>query len=126
MMPELPSPRLASAAQAALDKKAAAITVLDLREMAAFTDFFLLCTGWSGPQVQAIADEMEKRMKDQGLRRPHREGYNAAEWVLLDYGEFVVHIFSEKARLYYDLERLWRSARRIEIPEPGAGHIATG
>lgn len=126
MIPELPSPRLAGAVQAALDKKAAAITVLDLRDMAAFTDCFLVCTGWSAPQIQAIAEEIEKRMGEQGMRRPHREGYGAAEWVLLDYGEFVVHIFSEKARLYYDLERLWRPARRIEIPEPGGEHIATG
>jgi ribosome-associated protein len=126
MIPELPSSRLAGTVQAALDKKAAAVVVLDLRDMGAFTDFFVICTGWSTPQIQAIAEETEKRMGEQGLRRPHREGYDAAEWVLLDYGEFVVHIFSEKARLYYDLERLWRSARRIEIPEPGAGHIASG
>ncbi len=119
MIPELPSPRLAAAAQAAVDKQAAAITVLDLREAGTFTSYFLICTGWSRPQVQAIADEIDRRMTELGARLAHREGYDAAEWLLLDYGEFVVHIFSEKARLYYDLERLWRSARRIDVAEPG-------
>ncbi len=124
MIPELPSPRLAIAVEAALDKKAANVVVLDLREASAFTNYFLICTGWSTPQIQAIADEINRRMMEQGARLAHREGYDAAEWVLLDYGEFVAHIFSEKARLYYDLERLWRSGRRIQIPEPGGEHAA--
>jgi ribosome-associated protein len=126
MIPELPSPLLSAATQAALDKKAAAIAILDLRELGTFTGYFLICTGWSRPQVQAIADEINRRMDALGARLAHREGYDAAEWVLLDYGEFVVHIFSEKARLYYDLERLWRSARKIEVAEPGGENAATG
>jgi ribosome-associated protein len=126
MIPELPSPRLARAVEAALDKKASAVAVLDLREMGAFTDFFLVCTGWSAHQIQSIVNEVERRMSEQGLRRPYREGGDRSEWVLLDYGEFVVHVFSEKARQYYDLERLWRSARRIDVPEPGAGQTGTG
>ena len=126
MIPELPSPRLAAATEAALDKKAAAVVILDLREMNAFTHYFLICTGWSTPQVQAIADEIDRRMTALGVRLAHREGYDPAEWVLLDYGEFVAHIFSEKARQYYDLERLWRSARRIDVPEPGPEHAAIG
>jgi ribosome-associated protein len=120
MIPQFPSQRLAMAVDAALDKKAANVVVLDLREAGAFTDYFLVCTGFSTPQIQAIADEINRRMTEQGARLAHREGYDAAEWVLLDYGEFVAHIFSEKARLYYDLERLWRSGRRIHVPEPGA------
>ncbi len=116
----LPVAALEWAVEAALDKKAGGLVVFDLRELATFTDFFLLSTGWSGPQVRAIADEIEKRLGERGLATPHREGYDTAEWVLLDYGEFVVHIFSERARLYYDLERLWRAARRIDVPEPGA------
>ncbi len=125
MTPELPSPRLAAATEAALDKKAAAVTVIDLREAAAFTSYFLICTGWSKPQIQAIAEEIDRRVAAQGARLSHREGYAAAEWVLLDYGEFVAHIFSEKARLYYDLERLWRSGRRIEITDSGGGRAAS-
>jgi ribosome-associated protein len=125
MIPELPSPRLAIAVEAVLDKKAANVVVLDLREAGAFTDYFLICTGWSTPQIQAIADEINRKMIEQGARLAHREGYDAAEWVLLDYGEFVAHIFSEKARLFYDLERLWRSGRRIHVPEPGGEHAAT-
>ena len=126
MIPELPSPRLALAVEAALDKKASNVVVLDLREAGAFTNYFLICNGWSTPQIQAIADEINRRMTEQGARLAHREGYDAAEWVLLDYGEFVAHIFSEKARLYYDLERLWRNARRIKLPEPEGGHAAPG
>jgi ribosome-associated protein len=126
MIPELASPRLAAATQAAIDKKAAAITILDLREMSAFTSYFLICTGESRPQVQAIADEIDRRMTEMGAHLAHREGYAAAEWVLLDYGEFVAHIFSEKARLYYDLERLWRSGHSIEVAGPDNEQAATG
>jgi ribosome-associated protein len=126
MNAQLPNPRLATAVEAALDKKAAAVTVLDLREMGAFTDFFLVCHGWSTPQIHAIAEEIEKRLSAAGLRPPRREGHHSAEWVLLDYGEFLVHIFNEKSRGYYDLERLWRAARRIDVPEPGGEHAAAG
>jgi ribosome-associated protein len=120
VIPVLPVAGLAWAIEAALDKKASGLVVLDLRELATFTNFFLLATGWSGPQIRAIADEIERRLDEHGLAVADREGYDTAEWVLLDYREFVVHIFSERARLYYDLERLWRAARRIDIPESGA------
>lgn len=126
MTPKLASPRLAMAVEAAFEKKAANVVVLDLREAGAFTSYFLICTGGSSPQIQAIADAINRRMTEQGARLAHREGYDAAEWVLLDYGEFVAHIFNEKARLYYDLERLWRSGKRIPVPEPGGNHAATG
>lgn len=124
MSADVPSPRLAAAAQGALAKNAGSVVILDLREMGAFTDYFLVCTGWSTPQIQTIADEIDRRMTAAGMRRAHREGYDKAEWVLLDYGEFVVHIFNEKARLYFDLERLWRAARRIEVAESGPGQMA--
>ena len=83
----------------------------------AFTDYFVLCNGTNPRQVQAIADEVEMRLKAAGIRPAHVEGYNQADWILVDYVDFVVHVFSEKARRFYDLERLWKSAKRLE---PGA------
>ena len=80
----------------------------------AFTDYFVLCSGTNPRQVQAIADEVELRLKAADLRPAHVEGYKQAEWVLIDYVDFVVHVFSEKARKFYDLERLWKSAKRLE------------
>ena len=81
----------------------------------AFTDYFVLCSGTNPRQVQAIADEVELRLKAADLRPAHVEGYKQAEWVLLDYVDFVVHVFSEKARKFYDLERLWKTAKRLEV-----------
>ncbi len=126
MTANLPSPRLAAAVEAALEKSADNVVVLDLREMGAFTDYFLVCTAWSSPQMQAIADEIDRRVMAAGLRRGYREGYDKAEWVLLDFGEFVVHIFNEKTRSYFDLERLWRAARRIEISGPTTAPTTAG
>lgn len=99
--------------EAAEEKKALDIAVLDVREAAGFTDHFLICTGTSSRQIQAICDEVERRLRLAGLRLIHVEGYNHAEWILMDYVDFVVHIFSERARSFYDLERLWRNARRV-------------
>jgi ribosome-associated protein len=115
--PELP-PELACALEAAQGKKAAEVTLLDLRELSAFTDSFLLCTGFSARQVKAISDAIEEHLAGRGVRLAHREGYDSAEWVLLDYGGFIVHIFSERARRFYDLERLWRAAHRTNFPGP--------
>ena len=114
-----PGVRLAVAA--VQNKKASAITVLDLSGIGAFTEYFLICTGFSTPQVQAICTEVEEQLYKELKRSPeHREGYRSAEWALLDFGGLIVHVFSEQARRYYDLERLWRSAARLEIPdEPG-------
>ncbi len=110
--------QVSEAIRACLDKKAEEITVLELEKgSGAFTDYFLVCSGSNPRQVQAIADEVELRLKGSGLRPTHVEGYRQAEWVLLDYVDFVVHIFSEKARKFYDLERLWKSARRMEAAE---------
>jgi len=106
--------QITAAIQACLDKKAEALTILEMEKGAgAFTDYFLLCSGTNPRQIQAIADEVELRLKGAGLRPTHIEGYNQAEWVLIDYVDFVVHIFSEKARKFYDLERLWKSAKRL-------------
>jgi ribosome-associated protein len=104
---------LREAAEAATDKKALDLALLELKDAAAFTDYFLICTGTSSRQMQTICDEIERRLSLGGLRPLHREGYNHAEWILLDYVDFVVHIFSERSRAFYDLERLWRNARRV-------------
>lgn len=101
--------------QACLEKKAEELSILEMEKgSGAFTDYFVLCSGTNPRQVQAIADEVELRLKGAGIRPNNVEGYTQAEWVLLDYVDFVVHVFSEKARKYYDLERLWKSAKRLE------------
>jgi ribosome-associated protein len=109
------------AVEAAQDKQALDISVLNLRGSAAFSDYFLLCSGSSTPQMKAISDAIEERLHRAGRRVAHREGRGSAEWMLLDYGFLIVHIFSERARQYYDLERLWRNAERIEIDSTGTG-----
>jgi len=116
--------RVLAALHAAADKKALDLVVLDLREVASFTDYFLITSGTNVRQVQAIADEVVERLKRQGEQAARVEGYNAAEWVLLDYGDFIVRVFEEKARRFYDLERLWRDGARVPLPPeltPGAG-----
>ena len=106
------------AIHACREKKAEEITVLELEKgSGAFTDYFVVCSGTNPRQIQAISDEVEDRLERDGLRPTHVEGYKQAEWVLLDYVDFVVHVFSEKARKYYDLERLWKSAARLEPSE---------
>jgi ribosome-associated protein len=107
-----------TALRAADDKKALDLVVLDVREVASFTDYFLIASGTNARQVQAIADEIVERMKGEGRRAARVEGYRNAEWVLIDYGDFVFHIFEDKARRFYDLERLWRDAARVPLP-PG-------
>jgi ribosome-associated protein len=105
-------PELRTALEAAQNKKAAGVTLLDLSGLGAFTEYFLICTAFSTPQVAAIADEIEGQLSLLGLGVEHREGRSQSEWVLLDYGGFLVHIFTERARLFYDLERLWRPAKK--------------
>lgn len=105
------------AVRAAESKKATDIKVLDLTGITSFADFFVICTGANQRQIQAISDEIGLQLKRQAGDLPISvEGYNQAEWVLADYGDLLVHIFSPKAREYYDLERLWRSAKTLEIP----------
>jgi ribosome-associated protein len=97
------------------DKQAGDLAILELeKDSGAFTDYFVICSGSNSRQIQAIADSVDKRLELLGLGAAHSEGYRQAEWVLLDYVDFVVHIFSEKARQFYDLERLWKSAKRVE------------
>ena len=105
--------RIRRALHAASEKKAIDPTVLDLRGIATFTDFFVICTGGNRRQVQAIADEVVDQLKRHGSPASRVEGYQNAEWVLIDYGDFVVHVFDDKARRFYDLERLWREAGRL-------------
>lgn len=110
--------QITEAIAACQDKKAESVTILEMeKESNAFTDYFLICSGVNPRQVQAIADEVEERLEKSGQRVTHKEGYNQAEWVLLDYVDFVVHIFSERARQYYDLERLWKTAKRLEASD---------
>ena len=121
-----PGSPLREAFEAAEEKKALDITVLDVKEAAGFTDHFLICTGTSSRQIQTICDEVERRLTLAGLRPLHVEGYNHAEWILMDYVDFVVHIFSERARSFYDLERLWRNARRVNREQRGSRGQAAG
>jgi len=107
--------QVAAAINACLDKKAEELTILEMEKgSGAFTDYFVLCSGTNPRQVQAIADEVEMRLKAAAVPPTHVEGYNQGEWILIDYVDFVVHVFSEKARKFYDLERLWKSAKRLE------------
>jgi ribosome-associated protein len=103
------------AARAASDKKATDLVVLDLREAASFTEYFLICTGGSSRQVQAVSNAVEEALLKSGKRPLHIEGYSSAEWILLDYGDFIVHVFGPSSRRFYDLERLWRDAPRVEV-----------
>ena len=118
--------RIVTALRAAGDKKAVEPVVLDLRELASFTDYFVIASGTNARQVQAIADEIVERLKDEGTRPERVEGHRTAEWVLIDYGDFLVHVFEAKARRFYDLERLWREAARVELPAELAGEPAAG
>jgi ribosome-associated protein len=119
--------QVSEAITACQEKKAEAITILELEQgSGAFTDYFLVCSGNNPRQVQAIADEVELRLKKAGQYPAHTEGYRQAEWVLLDYVDFVVHVFSEQARKFYDLERLWKSARRLTPEELKARRTRTG
>jgi ribosome-associated protein len=115
--------RIRMALKAAGEKKALDVIVLDLREIASFTDYFVITSGNNERQVQAISDEVFETLKKSGTAAARVEGYKTAEWILLDYGDFVVHVFDEKARRFYDLERLWREARRVELPPDFASEV---
>ena len=109
-----------AAVQAAREKKAIDLVVLDLRSIQSFTDFFVICSGQNTRQVQAIADAVEDTLRKAQVRPAHVEGFDRAEWVLLDYFDFIVHVFNTERREFYALERLWGSAERVELPEePG-------
>lgn len=118
-LPAAPSntdPFWLTAVSAAESKKAYDIRVLDLREITSFTDFFVICSGANPRQIQAISEAVGEELAKRGEHPLSVEGFQNAEWVLADYGDYIVHIFSESAREYYDLERLWRHAREVETP----------
>jgi len=102
------------ALKAAEDKKAQDILALDISKIASFANYFLFCTGDSSRQMQAIADEIQKRLKKSGIQSSHIEGYQNSEWILMDYFDLVIHIFSKEARAFYDLERLWRDGKKLD------------
>jgi len=114
---------VARVVRAALDKKAQDVVVLDLRQTPAFTDFFVLCSGTNPRQVKAIADAVEEALRAAKVRPAHVEGYDRADWVLMDFFSFIVHVFTPQTREFYSLERLWGDARRIEVNDapPDAG-----
>jgi ribosome-associated protein len=113
--------RIITAAHAAAEKKAIDIVVLDLREIATFTDYFVITSGTNERQVQAISDEVYETLKKAGSPAARVEGYKTAEWILLDYGDFIVHVFEQKSRNFYDLERLWRESKRVALPSEITG-----
>src|ERR1700761_9846120 len=109
---------VAVAVNAAQAKKAENIAILELdKSSSGFTDYFVICNGSNPKQLQAISDEVDQKLSSMGQEPAHVRGYNQAEWILLDYVDFVVHIFSENARKFYDLERLWKSAKHISLQE---------
>lgn len=114
--PKLPK-AVSAAIEAAQDRKASGVVVLDLKKTGAFTDYFVICSAANPRQVQAIADAIEQALKAQNQRPSLVEGYARAEWILLDYFDFVIHVFSKHARDFYGLDRLWGSATRIEFPD---------
>ena len=104
-----------AAVTAAADRKAEDIVVLDLRAADGFTDYFVICTGQNTRQIKAIADAIEEALRRDHVKPAHVEGYGHAEWVLLDYFDFIVHVFAPETRVFYGLERLWGSAERVEL-----------
>jgi ribosome-associated protein len=113
--------RILLALHSAGEKKAIDPVVLDLREIASFTDYFVIFSGANERQVQAISDEIYEQLKKAGEPAARVEGYKTAEWILLDFGDFVVHVFEQKARKFYDLERLWRESKRVTLPAEFSG-----
>jgi len=114
---QIDTPTWLIAARAAEAKQATDIKVLDLTGITSFADYFVICTGSNSKQIQAISDEVGIQLKQQARELPNGlEGYNQSEWILADYGDLLVHVFSPKAREYYDLERLWRGGKNVEIP----------
>ena len=109
--------QLSEAIEAALDKKAQDAVVIELGEICSFTDYFLICTGTSTRHNQTIAEHIAETLKKEGIRPLHIEGHTEGEWILIDYVDFVVHIFSARAREFYDLERLWRAGKRRDAHE---------
>lgn len=114
-MPGAMTSLLRAAARAAQDRKALDPTVLSLAGICSFTDYFLICSGTSARHTQAICDAVLESLERSGASPSHIEGYSQAEWILMDYLDFVVHIFSKRARQFYDLERLWKTAKKEPV-----------
>ena len=112
--PRLPA-QVTLAVNAANDKQAVNVVVLDLRKSAGFTDFFVIASGTNTRQVRAIADAVVETLAAKGTKPAYVEGYDHSEWILLDYFDFIVHIFGPETRVFYDLERLWGNADRLEV-----------
>ena len=117
--------RALECARGAIDKKAEHVKVLDLTHLSSFTDFFVICSGTSDRQVQAIAESVEAMMRAHGVERVSGEGHSEGRWVLMDFGDVVVHVFLDALRDYYDLETLWTDAPRIKIPSEFYGSTAS-
>ena len=119
--------RALSCAKAAIEKKAENLKVLDLREISGFIDYFVICSGTSDRQVQAIADSISSALRSEGVELISMEGYAEGRWVLMDFGDVVVHLFLDALREYYDLENLWADAPKVKIPSefygPGASRL---
>ena len=111
------TPQLSQAIRALQDHKALELKILDLQGICSFTDYFVISTGTSTRHTQAMCDAVVEELNKSGIRPAHVEGYGKAEWILVDCLNFVVHIFVESAREYFDLERLWKTARRVEAPQ---------
>lgn len=105
-------------AELCFNKKGYDVKIIDLRNVALFADYFVICSADSDTQVKAIADEIDEKLKEQGIRSWHKEGYKALQWVLLDYIDIVVHVFKKEAREYYNLERLWGDAPSWVVEDP--------
>ena len=112
--------RVREAVSAADDRKALDLKVLQLEKVTDFADYFLICSGTSERQVQAIADAVQEKLREHRVRPLHVEGYNRAQWVLLDYGDLVIHVFLDETRAFYDLERLWSDAPRVAWEDEAA------
>ncbi|MEW5802623.1 MAG: ribosome silencing factor [bacterium] len=107
--------KVLTGSRAALEKKAFDLVAFDLRGISDMADFFLICTGTTDRHVRAIADAVEEALRHDGVKLDHKEGYLESTWILLDYGDIVIHIFTEEKREYYDLERLWGDAKRLDL-----------
>lgn len=118
--------RVGCAVRAAADKKAGDLVVLDVGDLLSITDYFVICSGTSDRQVRTIVDEVQSKLREAGTRPLRTEGEAGGGWVLIDYGEFVVHVFTEETRAYYDLERLWKDVPRPDLPELAEAREALG
>ena len=107
--------QVVAAVRAAEDKKALDLVTLDLRKAAGFTDYFIICSGANPRQIRAIADGVMEALAANGAKPAHIEGYERSEWVLIDYFDFIVHVFSQETRLFYGLERLWGNAEKVDV-----------